>query len=719
MGAKQSVQIESATEAQKERVGVFALRSTQRHTLEALSKLLDTILAENSLFNLSAMVSNPDRCAELFVVLSSTLKDKFKILRLPDPNKAGDVRAVSYISKDQYKELEKDSATQKLCNDIAWFMIRLVTLIVALTSSLSLNPSIPSLLDTQTGTSVASTMNFRYKDPQLPVDIDMKLKARDDPISLSVLDVLRAGGQTTMVMLPGTATEDSRKLMYLNNRESVIVDTKRRIVYEPLKSAKTRVMSIQIDPPQEYAAQGTIQQAYPQRQAFAPVPVAPAAAPAAAPVAPAVPAVPTNFKPGGLVGYRKNGTESVKSNVSLPSTITASANSRPSELMGVRGPVSRKNRKSARKSTRKSRKMFGGAKFFLVHVQNLIDCPATGCEKQQFYMADNGQTYDAENFEKLRTSVGAAIASMTFADRITKIMDEFKLNDVPLQDAVESKATLPSTFKDLFTMSTKQLSAKTFELFANVKTAITGLPEGASPAQYRAFLLASNLTTLSAGDSPVEYLQTRFCKDKWDGKRATDSVSYALLNALYFDRAEGGMETLTASECISTMNSFLSVNILKKYVSPGSTIDSFENTAFESRPKQLASYCEQPSEQTRNSTDKAILRSAHTALRQLYDTHMEKVVPLIRKVLIPKNAGYGVQPKLVLSDIFTTDARGALVVLEEIIKEARALLSNHYLAVEKVYRGALNQLKESRMGTLNETSVSQRISKNGSTKNSE
>jgi hypothetical protein len=133
----------------------------------------------------------------------------------------------------------------------------------------------------------------------------------------------------------------------------------------------------------------------------------------------------------------------------------------------------------------------------------------------------------------------------------------------------------------------------------------------------------------------------------------------------------------------------------------------------------LAAYCEQPTEQTRNSTDKAILRSAHTALRKLYDDHMLNVVPLIRKVMIPKNAGYGVQPKLVLSDIFTTDSRGALVVLEECIKETRILLSNHYLSVEKVYRGAMHQLKESRMGTLNETSVTSRISKNIPTKNIE
>jgi hypothetical protein len=718
MGAKQSIEIQSATEAQKERVGVFELRSTQRHTLEALSKLLDTILTENSLFNLSAMVSNPDRCAELFVVLSSTLKDKFKILRLPDPNKAGDVRAVSYITKDQYKELEKDSSTQKLCNDIAWFMIRLVTMVVALTSSLSLNPSLPSLLDTQTTSVSASTINYRYKNPQLPAELAMKLESRDDPLSLSVMEALKTGGNMTSVMLPGSATEDSRKLIYLNNRESIVIDTKHRIVYEPLK-AKTRVMSIQIDPPQEYKTQGTIQQAYPVAKAannFAARFTANANTKREANAARMALDAPAGLVPEGRLGFPPS-SSSVISAPSVATSVTGPSGLNQSILMGAR--ASRKNRKSNRKS-RKSRKLSGGAKFFLVRLENLISCPDTGCQKAEFYMADNGQTYDAENFEKLRTSVGSAIESMAFADRVSKMMDSLTLNDVPLEDATEKKQALPSVFKELFTMSTKQLSAKTFELFANLKTTITGLPEGASPAQYRAFLLASNLTKLSAADNTsVEYLQTRFCKDKWDGKRTTDSVSYALLNALYFDRAEGGMETLTASECTSTMNNFLSTNVIKKYVSPGNTIDSFENTAFESRPKQLAAYCEQPTEQTRNNTDKAILRNAHSTLRNLYDEHMQNVVPLIRKVVIPKHAGYGVQPKLVLSDIFTTDSRGAMIVLEEIIKEARALLSNHYLAVEKVYRGALSQLKESRMGTLNETSVTQRMPKNAPTKNIE
>ena len=131
MGANQSVQIQSATDAQKERVGVFSLRGTQKHTLEILATLLDQLLRENNLFNLSAMLGSPDRCNELFVILSSTLKNEFKTLRLPDPGHPGELHAVSYITKDAYKLLESESTRKKLCDDIAWFIIRVVTLVAA------------------------------------------------------------------------------------------------------------------------------------------------------------------------------------------------------------------------------------------------------------------------------------------------------------------------------------------------------------------------------------------------------------------------------------------------------------------------------------------------------------------------------------------------------------------------------------------------------------
>ena len=61
---------------------------------------------------------------------------------------------------------------------------------------------------------------------------------------------------------------------------------------------------------------------------------------------------------------------------------------------------------------------------------------------------------------------------------------------------------------------------------------------------------------------------------------------------------------------------------------------------------------------------------AHKQLRLLYDDQIKAVVDIIRKVMLPKNAGYGKLPLLVLSETFATDTRGTLVLLEEIVKEA-------------------------------------------------
>ena len=160
------------------------------------------------------------------------------------------------------------------------------------------------------------------------------------------------------------------------------------------------------------------------------------------------------------------------------------------------------------------------------------------------------------------------------------------------------------------------------------------------------------------------------------------------------------METLTASECASKVAEFIGAKTLASAAQPGSPVLTFENAKFLDIPPALKAFCEQinaakkGARRTRSTEDKAILMDAHRQLRELYDDQIKAVVEIIRKVMIPKNAGYGNLPILVLSETFATDTRGAMVVLEEIVKEGRNLLANHYLAVEKVYRTALSKLKE-------------------------
>ena len=59
---------------------------------------------------------------------------------------------------------------------------------------------------------------------------------------------------------------------------------------------------------------------------------------------------------------------------------------------------------------------------------------------------------------------------------------------------------------------------------------------------------------------------------------------------------------------------------------------------------------------------------------------------------------FGQMPTLELTPEFETDERGAMVFLEECIKEARGKISAHYLAVEQVYSGALQNMRQRAQG---------------------
>ena len=720
MGASQSTQIQGATDAQKERVGVFSLRGTQKHTLEILATLLDQLLRENNLFNLSAMLGSPERCKELFVILSSTLRKEFKTLRLPDPEHPGELHAVSYITKDAYKILESETARKKLCDDIAWFIIRIVTLVAALTASVARNQEMILLTSDAASGATALTMNPRFMNPKMALD-------NRESISEDTMKNLKGA---TYVVVPGTTTKDPRDLFYFDGLGSVVVDARRRIVYMPLGS-ETRVMEIRFDQQPDYVRAPVAIPAYAQAAPYVQPPrnnaVEQARRFAAADqqrrAEAAVAANQQRRVEAAFEAQRRAEQPSAPASVSGSSTSTVplgfgetyTQTTKPDSLasrvfMAAPRPVARRNSRThrkgpnGRKATRKARKQRGGEGevFFLVTLKDSICSDTTECEVVKFYMDSNGQTMDTETYRAFQSrTMGGLPQTMSFTDRVKPILEKAGVKKVPLEPPTEQQISLKTQFSALFNMSVKTLGMDTFNMLSDVKKNILSATEGASPAQYRAFLLASNIDS-------ENFLQTLFCNDRWSSLRGADGVSgrttnvvsYALLNALYYDRQEGSMETLTASECASKVAEFIGAKTLASAAQTGSPVLTFENAKFVDIPPALKAFGEQinatkkGARRTRSTEDKAILMDAHKQLRLLYDDQIKAVVDIIRKVMLPKNAGYGKLPLLVLSETFATDTRGTLVLLEEIVKEARNLLANHYLAVEKVYRNALSKLKE-------------------------
>ena len=61
-------------------------------------------------------------------------------------------------------------------------------------------------------------------------------------------------------------------------------------------------------------------------------------------------------------------------------------------------------------------------------------------------------------------------------------------------------------------------------------------------------------------------------------------------------------------------------------------------------------------------------------------------------MLLEATEGYLSKPKIKLDPVFVKDPLGSLHALEGFIKEARGMLSAHYLEVETVYQSALNEI---------------------------
>lgn len=328
--------------------------------------------------------------------------------------------------------------------------------------------------------------------------------------------------------------------------------------------------------------------------------------------------------------------------------------------------------------------------YFLITIRNLVQCESTTCEDIQFVMDMNGKTYEKREYEDHYAGRGPIPVQTDFADRMKKyIGPTSSYPKVPLEEPKEEALRFGTTYAPLF-----KRESDTYTKFKSIKDAIEKKPEGVSPASYRAFLLASEL------DGKI--LNTLFCTDGWAEKRTTDTVAYSLLNALYVDRPEGTMESSTAAECAAMVSNFIGAKALAPYVKSGATTSSFDNAAFREVPRQLKEFCGKISTSGKRGTSSAesqrVLMSAHKMLRDMYDEHLKACVDLIRKALSAKTTGYRQPPYLELDNRFRDSERGAIAAMEELIAEARKLLSEHYLAVEKVYNGALAALVRQTLG---------------------
>lgn len=363
----------------------------------------------------------------------------------------------------------------------------------------------------------------------------------------------------------------------------------------------------------------------------------------------------------------------------------------------------RRARKNRRKTQRR-RRYVGGAPvedipWYKVTLRNALNCVQTNCPVVEiFYLSPYGKTYGENEYKRLMSGESSlGVDAKSFNDRVHTHTqrDPKTILEAPKEPRRTGAEFLPIS----------QANPQAYLNLKKLEDAIHNTEEGTSPAQYRAYLLASRI---EKQQGQPEILHNMFCRDAWADRRPTDIAAYALLQALYSDRQDGGRESGTADELRAAVSASVGAKVLTDAAAMGSSVESFANAKFAIIPTELDPYCKQvaANRTVRNTgdrtvvsgEDKEILLTAYSKLRDLYDRHLQDVVDILKKVVIPRKTSYGQMPTLELTPEFETDERGAMVFLEERIKEARGKISAHYLAVEQVYTGALQNMRQRAQG---------------------
>jgi len=173
----------------------------------------------------------------------------------------------------------------------------------------------------------------------------------------------------------------------------------------------------------------------------------------------------------------------------------------------------------------------------------------------------------------------------------------------------------------------------------------------------------------------------------------TSAIPYALLQSLYYDENGGTKSAAATDELREVAAGFLKSDIARPYVQNSAvTPTEFSQLAFIEPKTVVPAFCGNITSGVRSTNipaQKDILTKAHQDLRNLYDVHLENVVKFIRKVMSLKEGGWQKRHIIRLNPIFVTSEKGAQAALDGFIAEGRKLISDHYLAVETIYKKAI------------------------------
>ena len=712
MGTTASREVKGATPEQLETVGKFQLRSSQSAATKALyERILNQLLAENNIFDLAAVLGDKRSCDSMFIVLSDMVKKEFALTRFPDPKSPSELRSTFFKPKKSYDKLGSSTALKNMCEDITFFMLRMVTFIAAMTASIYDSTQMEQLTRTREEMEKKQTLKYIKGSSKLTLE---NRPAVDEEFALYSKELI-VNNSDAFVSLKSyyNSTDPKYDNLYFFQEKplnpssgesqalvhtSIVYNVKYGLIYRPFDEKETPVLKFSISKvtvePQGYSSR----QSAPYGFGTAPASgfgQAPAAPPAPAPPAP-VPGAPGSTSSG----FNPFGTStSGKTNASSASSVLSGGARRTRHFRSHHARYTRRKQRG------------GQVQKFVIELTH-VDCSkfssagtagpfgglSRGVCSTKYTLEDNKGNI------RLGSSVGfpsSGAPSLTNLHKVVK--DELAKDGVYIEPLFEIAKAKPSTIS-------KEMGEQSafFKGLKDITTSFKTTDEGTSPSMYRAFLLATRQ------DSSAGRLYSFFCNDAWrprgeEKKMFTDVIAYALLQALYYNAK--GRQTEATTELVKHAKAFLTTDT----ATSNGEVASFGDLGFKQLPSGLAGRCKKSAiEYAKNTYETEIvdpvaaktLRDAHKELRGLYDAHLGAVIELVRKALTLEftdgvTADGKRETTIVLNPTFHKHPSGSLAAMEEIIQEGRTLLANHYLKVEIVYNKALASISGPSVGATN------------------
>ena len=685
MGTGPSKLTAGATAEQKSQIGVFVLGRKESYAIDALSTILTKMLEANRLFDINKLLSDKaeEGCSSLFMVIQNAIDAEFMRLKFQDPKQSSTITGITTVPTAYYKESLKDRTSRTiLCNELARFLVRLVTLIAALAASIKTNREIKSLLQLKPTApkEEAFTVNRLVQT--------VEIRRVQKPMNGTIPDFLKDGSFLTIV--------EKDKLLVIKGTPYAI-DLEKMILYDG-NTSKTTTPAFTIEiidagislptPPQPTAA-----------------PVAPTA-PVQTNIEPRVPqelALPQALAPVPVPQVRASNTTTVYTNASRPGQGPLATSSLSSASPVSQRRSTRRRKLTLRRSTRRVRRQRGGGPdkkttLFRVSISSIGGAtPVTVV----FLVNALGDTY--ENTASFATTGQTAVpVAIPIQTRLGNLFKEAGLGTHTTQKLEEVDTKDRERKEEKFMGLQAKDRALAISTISSIKGEFDKVNKdetGTAPAPYRAFLLASE----PVGSGVFHML----CNDAWRGKWVTNVLVYSLFQSLFNDEEDGKMSPRTAEECRKMMKAFTQTEAMRESVVPGATASSFSNLRFADLSDVFkSSVCaqtgsESPKREESVPGDVAILRKAHNDLRLAYEAYIDKVIPFTMSIVkVVRALKDGVQQEVTfkLDPAFFTTEGTSLAFLEKKIAEARVLIGSHLLTVEKIYFEAMKALELSKKG---------------------